>query len=140
MPALKQAIKTRKNKLPKNIIFHSDGGGQYYDKEFLALTKKHHFKNSMCEYAYENGKAERINGIIKNNYLRHRNIKNYKDLVKEVDRSVSLYNNEKPHKALNYMTPMDIEKKQLYLHKQTRPKMTESLDANDQLIGASSPI
>jgi hypothetical protein len=64
----------------------------------------------MCEFAYENGKAERINGIIKNNYLKHRNIRNYQELVKELDRSVSLYNNERPHKSLNFKTPKEIEK------------------------------
>lgn len=115
LPALKQAIKTRKNNLPPNIIFHSDGGGQYYDKGFLALTKKHHFKNSMCECAYENGKAERINGVIKNNYLKFRKIQNYAELVKEVDRTVSLYNDEKPHKELKYKTPKEIEIEQLSL-------------------------
>ncbi len=140
LPALKQAIKTRKNKLPHNIIFHSDGGGQYYDKEFLALTKHYHFKNSMCEYAYENGKAERINGVIKNNYLKHRMIKTFDDLVKEVDRAVSLYNNKKPHKALKYKTPLDVEKEQLYLQQRTKPMMTESFEAKCQLQGASSPL
>ena len=59
----------------------------------------------MCEYAYENGKAERINGIIQNNYLKNRCINSYQDLTKELDRSVSLYINQRPHKSLNYRTP-----------------------------------
>lgn len=140
LPSLEKAIRTRKNNLPNGIIFHSDGGGQYYDKAFLTLTKKYQFKNSMCEFAYENGKAERINGVIKNNYLKHWNIKSYAELIKQVDRAVYLYNNEKPHKALNYRTPIEIEKEQLYLQQQTKPKMTESLDAIYQLKGASCPI
>jgi hypothetical protein len=140
LPALQQAIRTRKNNLPAGIIFHSDGGGQYFDKAFLSLTKKHKFKNSMCEYAYENGKAERINGVIKNNYLKHWEIKSYKELVKNVDRAVSLYNTEKPHKALKYRTPLEIEKEQLTLQQQTKPMMTESFEANYQLNGALSPL
>jgi transposase InsO family protein len=48
--------------------------------------------------------------------------------VEEVDRSVSLYNTDKPHKALNYKTPMEVEKEQLHLTQQTKLKMTESLD------------
>lgn len=139
LPALQQAINRRKRNLPKGIIFHSDGGGQYYDKSFISLTKKYKFQNSMCECAYENGKAERINGVIKNNYLKHWEIKTYEELTKKVDRAVSLYNTEKPHKALNYRTPLEIEKEQLSLQKQTKLKMTESLDANEQLNGASSP-
>ena len=109
--ALKKGIKTRKDSLPADIIFHSDGGGQYYDKEFLSLTTKLKFRNSMCECAYENGKAERVNGTIKNNYLKHYTINNFKILVKSVDRAVKLYNEDRPHKSLKYITPCAFEKK-----------------------------
>ena len=121
LPALKMLIKHRKNSLPKGIIFHSDGGGQYFDKEFLKLTAKYAFRNSMCEQAYENGKAERINGTIKNNYLKHRNIQCYTELVKELERSVSLYNNERPHKSLNYQTPLQVEKEGVVLIRKQGP-------------------
>jgi putative transposase len=102
LPALQMLLRYRRGKLKPGIIFHSDGGGHYYDKEFIALTKKYKFKNSMCEYAYETGKAERINGIIKNNYLKHQEIRNLDQLQKALDRSVSLYNKERPHKNLKY--------------------------------------
>jgi putative transposase len=129
MPALQMAIRTRGNKIPLGVIFHSDGGGQYYDKEFLKLTSKHKMRNSMCEYAWENGKAERINGVIKNNYLKHKKIKSFEQLVKNVDQSVTLYNNDKPHKALKYKSPIEFEKSCTFeLEKQTLT-MIESLDA-----------
>ncbi|MBK7040372.1 MAG: transposase [Bacteroidetes bacterium] len=54
----------------------------------------------MAEYAWENGMAERLNGVIKNNYLQYRKCKSFTELAKEVDRSVLLYNYEKPHKML----------------------------------------
>lgn len=139
LPALQMAIKHRSNFLPEGIIFHSDGGGQYYDKAFLELTKKYKFKNSMCEYAYENGKAERINGVIKNNYLKHRSIHNFEELMKNVDHCVSLYNTEKPHKSLKYKTPLQVEKELLYSQQPTMPTMTKSLNAESQIYGASSP-
>ena len=97
IPALEMAVRFRKGVDLSGLIFHSDGGGQYYSKKFLELTKKLGFRNSMCLYSWENGKAERVNGVIKNNYLEHRHINSYEELVKEVDRSVTLYNNEKPH-------------------------------------------
>lgn len=109
LPALTQAIKKRGNTIPENIILHSDGGGQYYDKEFLKLTNKYKMRNSMCEFAWENGKAERINGIIKNNYLKHYDIKSFAHLVEKVDLAVSLYNNDRPHKSLKYKTPKHYE-------------------------------
>ena len=110
-PALEMAVRFRKGVNLAGLIFHSDGGGQYYSKKFLELTETLHFRNSMCLYSWENGKAERINGVIKNNYLEHRHINSYEELVKEVDRSVALYNNEKPHIKLHRMSPARFEKK-----------------------------
>lgn len=117
LPALKIAINLRKkeNQEISGLIFHSDGGGQYYDEAFKKLTAKNKMTNSMCEYPWENGKAERINGIIKNNYLKYRKINNFDELVKEVDRTVQLYNNDKPHSRLKRITPINFEK--LYICK-----------------------
>lgn len=111
LPALKKAIRTRKKDVEKitDVVFHSDGGGQYYDHEFLKLTKRYHFKNSMCVHSWENPFAERVNGVIKNNYLIDREINSYRDLIKEVDRSVKLYNEEKPHISLKRLTPIEFE-------------------------------
>ena len=109
LQALKMAIKSRQVLDTKGLIFHSDGGGQYYAREFLKLTSKYGLLNSMCEYPWENGKAERINGIIKNNYLIHRRIGSFEDLQREVDRSVHLYNYDKPHKKLGRKTPVEFE-------------------------------
>lgn len=121
LPALKMAIKQRikQQQSVEGLIFHSDGGGQYYDKEFLKLTGKYNIINSMCEYAWENGKAERLNGVIKNNYLIHRCINNFEELQKEVDRSVYLYNNEKPHIKLQRKSPIEFENSDIYSGQQT---------------------
>ena len=140
LPALKQAVKARGGSIAEQLIFHSDGGGQYYDKEFLSYTGHHRMRNSMCELAYENGKAERLNGIIKNNYLKFCEIKTFIQLQQNVDRAVGLYNRERPHKALKYQTPVDYENKAVLLQQQTTLKMTGSLDANPGLNGASSPL
>ena len=122
------ALKTRKEFNLQGLIFHSDGGEQYYDKEFINLTKKHQIQNSMCQYAWENGKAERINGVIKNNYLKHRTIMNYNNLQKEVDRSVLLYNKEKPHIKLHRKSPIKFEIDYL----SARQKEVEDDKSNDE--------
>jgi putative transposase len=114
LPALQMAIATRNGQSLYGVIVHSDGGGQYYDKAFLSLTQSYGMRNSMCEYAWENGKAERINGVIKNNYLIHRNVRSYEQLIKEVDRSVQLYNCEKPHISLKRLTPIEFESMYFY--------------------------
>lgn len=109
LPALEMALRVRSGENLTGLIFHSDGGGQYYDDGFLRVTVEKGIVNSMCEYPWDNGKAERVNGVIKNNYLRHRSMNSYSDLVKEVDRSVYLYNNEKPHKSLKRVSPISFE-------------------------------
>ncbi len=129
LPALKMAIKTRKDHSLDGLIFHSDGGGQYYAKEFLEVTSDARIINSMCKNAYENGKAERVNGIIKNNYLKHRFINSFEKLVKEVDRSIQLYNHDKPHIELKRKSPIQFENNLLYLNWQETAKMTKSFDA-----------
>ena len=138
--ALKLAVKRRGGVDLTGLIFHSDGGGQYYAKAFLAYTREKNMVNSMCEYAYENGKAERVNGIIKNNYLRPWGCSNKAELVKNVDRACTNYNNEKPHKELKMLSPLNFEKKCLTLNQQTRPKVTESFTAINSQTGHRAPL
>jgi transposase InsO family protein len=129
IPALKMAIKTRSGFDLSKLIFHSDGGGQYYAQEFLKITEDLNITNSMCKNAYENGKAERVNGVIKNNYLVHKHIDSPEKLVKEVDRAVHLYNCDKPHIELKRKSPIQFENNLLLLARQETAKMTKSFDA-----------
>jgi transposase InsO family protein len=106
MPALYRLIKERGKTNLKGAIMHSDGGGQYYCNDFKALTKEMGMINSMTEEkVYENAHAERLNGIIKNNYLYPYGPTNVTSLKKLLDKAVFMYNTGKPHKALGKLTP-----------------------------------
>ncbi len=107
MPALKMALGQRRP--PAGTIFHSDGGGQYYCKAFLHITEANKMKNSMCDIVFENAHAERINGTIKNQYLKGYGPKNYPELMKMTQRAVANYNNIRPHKSLNKKSPAAYE-------------------------------
>jgi len=107
IPALKMALSVR-NPDP-GLIFHSDAGGQYYCKTFLKLTAEYKIKNSMCEVVYENAHAERINGTIKNQYLKGYNPENFESLVKKTAKAVYNYNCVRPHKSLNNIPPAAFE-------------------------------
>ena len=93
----------------------------------------------MCEAAWENGKAERVNGIIKNNYLEHWNIKTPKQLFENVDRAVRLYNKDKPHSKLGKLSPIEFEEKIRKLVLENKSKDEESIDEKRQILRASSP-
>lgn len=106
LPALLMLIILRGKANLKGAIIHSDGGGQYYCNEFKALTKSLEMVNSMTEEkVYENSHAERLNGIIKNNYLYPYGPTDIKSLRKLLDKAVYMYNTGKPHKALSKLTP-----------------------------------
>ena len=62
------------------------------------------------------------------------------DPKKTNPKAVKLYNEERPHKSLNYLTPVDFEKKQLNLIQQTKPMMTESFDAINKSNGGIEPL
>jgi putative transposase len=106
LPALIMLITIRGRVNLKGAIMHSDGGGQYYCNEFKTLTKSLEMLNSMTEEkVYENSHAERLNGVIKNNYLYPYGPTNLSSLKKLLNRAVLMYNTGKPHKALGKLTP-----------------------------------
>jgi len=109
IPALHRLIKLRGKANLKGAIMHSDGGGQYYCNEFKALTKEMGMINSMTEEkVYENAHAERLNGVIKNNYLYPYGPTNVESLRRLLDKAVYMYNTGKPHKALGKLTPKNF--------------------------------
>jgi len=108
IPALKKAIKARKGQC-KGLIFHSDGGGQYYSKEFRRLTERCSMKNSMGKSVYENPHIERLHNTLKNDYLKPKHPRNYADLENKLKLNVALYNDKRPHKSLGRRTPLQME-------------------------------
>jgi len=110
LPALHRVINERGRANLKGAIMHSDGGGQYYCNEFKSLTKELGMINSMTEEkVYENSHAERLNGIIKNNYLYPYGPTSLDSLKKLLDKAVFMYNTGKPHKALGKLTPKSFK-------------------------------
>lgn len=137
LPALKKALRSNKVK-NTGLIFHSDGGGQYYCDDFLDITKDYQILNSMSKEAYQNPYSERLNGIIKNQYLAYLKIISFQELVKAVDRTVSLYNYDRPHKSLKYSTPAKVEEKAYFCNGQPADG-EESFAANSQSAGHRAP-
>jgi len=111
IPAIRQLIRIRGSQNLEGAIFHSDGGGQYYCKEFIEITKKLKMSNSMTqEKVHENSHSERLNGIIKNDYLYPYGPNDRPALKKDLKKAVWMYNNEKPHSSINDLTPVQYRK------------------------------
>jgi putative transposase len=103
--ALQMAFQNRKVK--KGLIHHSDKGSQYVFKDYTDLLKDHQI--SMCNTVLENSHCERLNGIIKNEYLIHQKISDLATLKKQLTKTVKLYNEERPHGELGKISPTQFE-------------------------------
>lgn len=109
IPALQKVIKARGQEALAQCIIHSDGGGQYFCKDFVAITNRLKMRNSMCLTALQNPNAERINGIIKNDYIIPKEPQTLAQLKRELDRAVHLYNTIRPHGSLFKHTPAQVD-------------------------------
>lgn len=108
LAALKRVVRKIGRQNLKGTIIHSDGGGQYYDKEFRKYTQGLDMINSMCKDVYENPHAERINGTIKNDYVKPWNPNSYTDLQNYVAKAINNYNTDRPHSSLKRITPVNF--------------------------------
>ena len=66
----------------------------------------------------ENPVAERINGILKDEYLKHYTITNQSDVMRLLEAVVSLYNQKRPHLSINMLTPEIVHQQQLKVNRQ----------------------
>ena len=112
MKALRMAIKSLpKDKTP---IHHSDRGSQYCCHDYIKILQSRNLPVSMTEenHCYENSKAERVNGILKYEYHLRNTFKNLKDAKSAIKQAIYLYNNCRPHMALDYAFPNDVHDEQ----------------------------
>ena len=91
------------------VMHHSDRGSQYASDAYQAALKQATMRCSMTDGddCYQNALAERVNGILKDEFL----FMLPDDLAQArllVDQAVHLYNGERPHLALNYLTPNQV--------------------------------
>ena len=124
LKALKMAFRKRKTAtFSHQLIHHSDRGGQYVSDLYTQALTKAKIRISMCQLVYENAHVERVNGTIKNQYLMHWNITTFSQLQKKLKQAVDTYNQQKPHSALNKMTPQAFEQYINQMKEKNRPEM-----------------
>lgn len=116
--ALEMALINRETK--NQLIHHSDRGLQYCSKEYTELLKKNNILISMTqEYdPYENAVAERVNGILKEEFGLHEIFENYQNLNKQVTQAITLYNNFRIHMSINMITPNQAHQQKIIHLKQ----------------------
>lgn len=108
--ALDMAVKNRVTS--SDLIHHSDRGLQYASELYQKRLRKYQIRPSMTDGydCYQNALAERVNGILKNEFLIYK-CNSRKDLEKLVEESVRTYNEKRPHLSLKMQTPNFVHKK-----------------------------
>lgn len=135
---LKMALK-KMTYSPWDVIHHSDRGAQYASKEYTDLLKSNFINISMGLKAQDNAYAERVNGTIKNEYLKRWDIKDENDLEKKVNKAVKNYNEFRKHMAFeNEYSPLEFKNTLLDLSTQKRPKVIIYAEENCKIKATTS--
>ena len=121
LKALKTALRKEK---PSKLIHHSDRGLQYCSDEYQKLLNKNKVLCSMTQESdpYENAIAERINGILKQEYDIDKfnvDLKTRKILVKQ---AIKVYNELRPHLSNHYLTPVKMHQQKELIPKSYKKK------------------
>ena len=106
------ALEMALSSLPQGAkpVHHSDRGSQYCSHAYTEKLKAHDMKISMTEtnHCAENAMAERVNGILKQEYYLKGVFKDEQSAKKSVEQAIYLYNIRRPHLSLNYQTPNQV--------------------------------
>lgn len=105
LTALNMALKNRK--YTGELIHHSDRGLQYCSSEYVQRLKNHNINISMTQNGdpYENAIAERINGILKYEFLWIDGFRDHLQAMQVIKQSIGIYNQDRPHLSCQLMTP-----------------------------------
>lgn len=103
--ALKTAFQTASDL--SQLVHHSDRGIQYCSNHYVQLLKSKGIKISMAAKGncYENALAERINGILKDEFNLDSTFRTKQQAIQTVHESIYIYNQHRPHWSLNLKTP-----------------------------------
>jgi putative transposase len=103
--ALRMALKGVKD--PEKLIHHSDRGFQYCNPRYIQILESLNSKISMTEecHVYENAVAERVNGILKNEFLLGEKLQSFNHAQALTAQAVTIYNQQRLHTSIGYKTP-----------------------------------
>jgi len=103
--ALKRALSQVEPHELVGLIHHSDRGRQYHSASYLQLLRRYGIQVSMGQIAQDNAYAERINGIIKAEYIQHWVPQAFAQLKRYTRKAVEHYNRERLHRGLDRQAP-----------------------------------
>jgi len=108
--ALNRATKHNQLDSLNNLIHHSDHGVQYTAWSYCDLLRHFSIRSSMGEVGncYDNPLAERMNGILKDEYALDSLFVNLEQAQAATHEAIYLYNYERPHASLKLSKPAHV--------------------------------
>ncbi|WP_370627256.1 IS3 family transposase [Pontibacter sp. HSC-14F20] len=126
LQALQMAVGKRKYGF--HLIHHSDRGLPYCAAEYQQLLEKAQIKPSMTEKydPYQNAVAERVNGILKDEFALERGFAHHLEAVAVIRESVDIYNCLRPHLSCHLLTPEQMHRQDKLEVKQWKKKTSNT--------------
>jgi putative transposase len=108
--AIQQAKRKNENVEFSQLIHHSDRGVQYCSNEYVKILKQEKIRISMTQSGdpYDNALAERMNRIIKEEFLENKSFFNYNQAYQAVEKAITIYNSQYPHGSLGFCNPNSV--------------------------------
>jgi transposase InsO family protein len=113
-----------------SLTHHSDRGVQYCSHAYVALLQAHGISISMTENGdpRENAVAERVNGILKEEWLNREAISSLAHGRALVDKAIAIYNDKRPHMSIDYLTPSEADQQEGELRRRWRASYKKKED------------
>lgn len=98
-----------KSKRLETLIHHSDRGSQYCCADYVKILEHYGIQISMTEKGdpYENAIAERVNGILKGEFLLDKTFATFMEAQLAVKDAIDKYNHIRPHASCDNLTPVE---------------------------------
>jgi putative transposase len=124
--ALLMAVKSKRQQA---LVHHSDRGSQYCCGEYVKMLEHYNIQISMTEKGdpYENAIAERVNGILKGEFLLDKTFSSFNEAEQEVKNAVEKYNQIRPHASCDNLTPMQAHEQFGVLRKRWKTRVENEL-------------
>lgn len=128
--ALHQALGNRINN--KALMHHSDRGLQYCSSLYTKVLQSNNVAISMTESGspYDNAIAERVNGILKDEYGLDEIFEDLPQLSKQVNEAINSYNQQRPHLSNHLLTPNEMHHQNSLKPKAWHKKTTRTFEGS----------
>ncbi len=125
--ALKMSVKNRVGQNLRGLVFHSDQGSQFVSEPLRAMVTNSGMTQSMSRRGncWDNAPAESFFSTLKTELIYRRRYATMEQARADIFHYIEVfYNRKRRHSALDYLSPVEYERRQEQSHRSAREKQT----------------